>query len=69
MPSQNGLNYESVMALIDEKLLGSGYKLYVNNFYTSPMLFRDLLSKKIWACVTNRPNWIGFPKQSQCKAE
>lgn len=41
-----GLSYESVMARVDEKVLGSGYKLYVANFYTSLMLFRDLLQKK-----------------------
>lgn len=55
MPSQKGLSYESVMALVDEN------KLYVDNFYTSPMLFRDLLYKKIWACGTIRPNKIDIP--------
>nr|XP_055074468.1 piggyBac transposable element-derived protein 4-like [Misgurnus anguillicaudatus] len=57
-----GIGYESVMALADEKLLGSGYKLYVDNFFTSPALFRDLLSKKIYACGTLRANRIGHSK-------
>ncbi|XP_050967064.1 piggyBac transposable element-derived protein 4-like [Labeo rohita] len=63
--SQNeGLSYESVMALVDENLLGSGYKLFVDKFYTSPTLFRDLLGKSIYACGPVLPTRKGFPKIS-----
>ena len=49
-----GLSYNSVMSLIDRAYLGSGYHVYMDNFYTSPKLFNDLYADKFGACGTYR---------------
>uniref|UniRef100_A0A3B5A841 PiggyBac transposable element-derived protein 4-like n=1 Tax=Stegastes partitus TaxID=144197 RepID=A0A3B5A841_9TELE len=61
-PSKNGWSYDSVVNLLNTNLLGTGYRLYVDNFYTSPALFRHLLKKNISACGTIRPTTQGFPR-------
>ncbi|XP_047657493.1 piggyBac transposable element-derived protein 3-like [Tachysurus fulvidraco] len=56
-----GLAYDSVMSLMNKSSLGSGYNVYVDNFYSSPKLFMDLYSMNFGACGTYRDNRRGCP--------
>lgn len=52
---EKGLAHNVVLDLVQD-LLGKGYYLFMDNFYTSPELFLDLLSKGFHACGTVRMN-------------
>jgi hypothetical protein len=58
--SDNGLGYDVVMHLMDG-LFNQGYRLYVDNFYSSPKLFQDLYKKGCYATGTVRDNRKGMP--------
>lgn len=39
LPSGCGMSYDAVMSLIKPSFLGSGYHLYLGNFFSIPKLF------------------------------
>uniref|UniRef100_W5LUR1 PiggyBac transposable element-derived protein domain-containing protein n=1 Tax=Astyanax mexicanus TaxID=7994 RepID=W5LUR1_ASTMX len=57
-----GLGYDLVTELVRNSLLGTGYKLYLDQFYTSPALLSDLYAKEMLACGMIPTNRLGFPR-------
>lgn len=57
-----GLAYDPVMSLVKPEHPGSGFHLYVDNFYTSPKLFKDLFKWNIGACGTYRDSRRHCPR-------
>ena len=50
------------MRLIDP-YLGKGHKLYIDDYYTSPILFHDLYQRQTGACGALRLNRKGVPQE------
>jgi hypothetical protein len=68
--SDEGLTHNVVIKLLEPSdphtpaiSLGTGYHLYVDNYYTSGQLFKDLYERGIFAAGTIRMNRSGFPPQ------
>ena len=59
-PHSNGLGYAVVTSLV-EKYENKGYVVYTDNFYTSPQLCKDLLTKGFYSTGTIRTNRKNFP--------
>ena len=60
--STNGLAYDVVMKL-SSPFLDQGYRIYMDNYYTSPTLLKDLFDKNTYATGTMAKNRRGFPKE------
>ena len=68
LPAEHGLGYNVVMKLMDNYgFLNVGHRLYVDNFYTSPVLFEFLIAKGTAACGTVRLNRRGLPTEIKPK--
>ena len=54
---------KNVVVRLMSPLEDKGYRLFTDNFYTSPDLFFTLRERCIQACGTVRPNWKDLPKE------
>lgn len=63
--SERGLSYDVVMNLVQPSYLGTGYHIYMDNFYTSPELLMDLAGLKFGACGTYKEGRRGCPKDRE----
>ncbi|XP_068422390.1 piggyBac transposable element-derived protein 4-like [Clinocottus analis] len=59
--SVEGLSFDVVTQLVNKNYLGSGYVVYCDNLYTSPLLFRHLSQQGFGACGTYSPGKAGDP--------
>ena len=62
--SSLGLAHQVVLDLLDDdRLRSKGYRVFMDNFYSSPDLFRDLKKEGFEACGTLRSNRRGIPAE------
>uniref|UniRef100_A0A8C5N4E0 PiggyBac transposable element-derived protein domain-containing protein n=1 Tax=Gouania willdenowi TaxID=441366 RepID=A0A8C5N4E0_GOUWI len=52
--SEHGLSYDAVMNLEQPSYLGTGFHIYMDNFYTSPKLLMELTKLKFGVCGTTQ---------------
>ena len=57
----------SVVRTLTRPLVGKHHHIFMDNFFTSPALFMDLLQDGIYACGTVRTNRRGFPQDLKGK--
>jgi len=66
--AQHVTETHSTVTELIRKVKGCGHKLYVDNFFSSPELYDDLVNKKIYCCGTVRPNRRGMPQDLASKS-
>jgi len=54
---------------LTRKIGGRGHKLCMNNFFSSPELFDDLVKKQIYCCGKVRPRHATRPKTEDNRTE
>ncbi|KAJ8369321.1 hypothetical protein SKAU_G00093490 [Synaphobranchus kaupii] len=59
-PTGKGLSHDAVINLLTP-YLGTGYQVYVDNWYTSTALFQELHGMRFGACGTCMENRKGYP--------
>jgi len=52
---------------LTRKIVGRGHKLYMDNLFSYPELFDDLVKKQVYCCGTVRPKRRGMPQDLRPK--
>ncbi|XDV48341.1 hypothetical protein PO909_017767 [Leuciscus waleckii] len=63
-PTGHGLSYDAVTSLLDLTFLGSGYHVYMDNFYTSPkLLMQRPVCNEVWCMWDLQGQREGLPSE------